>query len=304
MRVLVMGGTGLIGRATVQSLLEAGDDVSVASRSRPAGLPSGARWCPLDVSDAARVLEVTRDCAPDAVLHLAALLQFDCDRDPARAIRVNVDGTLHALEACRELGIARMVFGSSIAVYGPTHELMREDGWTFSGTGLYGVTKLMGEALGARYRAEHGIEFVALRYSGVFGPDEFAKEAPSAGMSAVRKRILECAKGREISIEGASGGEQIHLTHVLDAANATCLALRHPSPSFPVYNVAGPRENYVSLKGLYDAVRAIAPSAGRPLWKGAGKTAGPVDIGRIRQDLGFTPSVRLADGLRQMLIGQ
>lgn len=301
MRILVVGGTGLIGRVSVERLCEMGADVTLISRRRPAPLPDGAKWLKCDILQYEQLEKIVRTVSPTAILHLAALLQSACDQDPSMATRVNVDGTLNVLEISRLLGIRRVVFGSSIAVYGQTQDLMREESWEFRATGLYGVTKLMGEALGARYQAEFGVKFIALRYSGVFGPEEPHDRTQSAGMSLVRKQILQCAKGLDVTVNGAIGTERIHLTYVSDAAEATCLALLHPNPSYSVYNVGGPSENYVSLQDLYEAVRLLVPSAGSPLWSGSGKTAGPVDTSRIQTDLGFEPSVSLVDGLRQSL---
>jgi nucleoside-diphosphate-sugar epimerase len=197
------------------------------------------------------------------------------------------------LEACRTLKIGRVVFGGSIASYGERSDLMREDDPPVTATGLYGMTKRLGEMVGARYAALHGLTFVSLRYGGVFGP----VEVKSAGMALVRQRIKETALGKDVSVEGASGTERVHLTHVLDAARATLAALTHPRPAHQIYNVAGPDANYVSLTDMHAAVRRLAPKAGKALFNGKGKSSGPVDTGRLRSDLGYTPSISLDEGL-------
>jgi len=294
MRIALIGGTGLIGSACVSAAVAAGHSVTVVSRNRPAGTEDVHSWVGADIVDAAAVRRALADSKPDAVLHLAAYLQFACEQNPAEAVRINVDGTLNVLEACRELRIPRVVFGGSIASYGERHDLMREDDPPAGATGLYGMTKRLGEMLGARYAALHAMTFVSLRYGGVFGP----VEVKSAGMALVRQRIKETAKGKDVLIEGAEGSERFHLTHVSDAANATLAALTHPRPAHPIYNVAGPEENYCSLQEMHAAVRRIVPGAGNANFSGRGKSAGPVDTSRMRADLGFTPSVSLEEGLR------
>lgn len=301
MRVLIIGGSGLIGRAAAATLLEAGDEVSVASRGQPQAPMPGVSWCPLDICDARAVHALVQRTRPHAVLHLAALLQFDCEREPTRAVRVNIDGTLNVMEASCKYSVRRVVFGSSVAVYGPTSETLREEAWTFGDVGLYGVTKLMGEALGRRYRAEHGLQFIALRYSGVFGRQDPGCTAPSSGMSLARKRILECAKGSDVPVDGADGTEHTHLTHVVDAAEATRLALHHPAPAHEIYNVAGPTGNHMTLRELHEAVRMLRPSAGSALWQGKGRTVGLVDTARIREDLGYRPRITVLAGLAEAL---
>lgn len=292
MQVALIGGTGLIGAASAEALLAAGHSVTLVSRHPPAST-GAARWLAGDIGDPAAIRAALATARPDAVLHLAAYLQFACEQNPAEAVRVNVDGTLNVLEACRALCIPRLVFGGSIASYGERADLMREDDPPAASTGLYGMTKRLGEMLGARYAALYGLTFVSLRYGGVFGP----VEVRSAGMALVRQRIKETARGKDVEIEGASGLERFHLTHVTDAAHATVAALVHPKPAHQVYNVAGPEANYMSLAQMHAAVRRLAPRSGNALFRGQGKSAGPVDTSRLRADLGFEPSVSVAAGL-------
>lgn len=293
MRVALIGGTGLIGTASAAALLAAGHSVTLISRNAPGRPSRGPAWVRGDIGDAAGIRAALAEARPDAVLHLAAYLQFACEQNPAEAVRVNVDGTLNVLEACRDLGIARLVFGGSIATYGERADLMREDDPPAAATGLYGMTKRLGEMLGARYAALHRLTFVSLRYGGVFGP----VEVKSAGMALVRQRIRETARGADVVIEGASGNERFHLTHVTDAAAATLAALSHPRPAHQVYNVAGPDANYLSLAEMHGVVRRLAPGAGRAVFSGRGKSAGPVDTTRLRADLGFVPTVSVEAGL-------
>ena len=284
MRCAIGGGTGLIGTACAEAATAAGHSVIVISRQGPTKA---------DIGVAAAIHAALAAARPDAVLHLAAYLQFACEQHPAEAVRVNVDGTLNVLEACRALGIPRVVFGGSIATYGERTDLMREDDPPSASTGLYGMTKRLGEMLGARYSDLYGMTFISLRYGGVFGP----VEVKSSGMALVRQRIKETALGQDITIEGASGNERFHLTHVTDAASATLAALTHPKPAHRIYNVAGPAENYLSLAQMHAAVRKLAPSAGKAIFAGQGKSAGPVDTTRLREGLGFVPSVSVEDGL-------
>lgn len=294
LRVAVLGGSGLIGSATAARLSAQGCRVTVLSRKRPSSMPAGCDWRAADVVDAAGLHAALDALRPGAIVHLAAFLQFACEQDPAQAIRVNVDGTVHVLEACRALGLRRLVFASSIAAYGERTDLMREDDPPGARTGLYGMTKRLGEMLGSRYADLHGLEFVALRYAGVVGPGE----VHSPGMALVRQRIRECAAGRDVVVEGASGEEHSHFTHASDAAEATCRAVLHPSPKHRLYNVGGPAGNWRRLRDYHAAVAALVPGAGRALWQGRGKDSGPVDLSRLAEDFGFVPSTSIEQGLR------
>lgn len=294
MRVALLGGSGLIGGTTAARLAAQGAQVIVLSRNEPPRLAPGCQWRGADVTDAAGLEHALAAVQPGVVVHLAAFLQYACEQDPTQAVRVNVDGTVNVLEACRRLGVRRMVFASSIAAYGERSDLMREDDPPGARTGLYGMTKRMGEMLGERYAALHGLEFIALRYAGVFGPGE----VHSPGMALVRQQIKQCALGHDVVVDGATGDERSHLTHAEDAAEATCRAALHPKPAHRVYNVGGPPQNWITLREFHAAVRVLAPGAGSALWRGRGRDSGPVDLARLREDLGFTPAVTVAAGLR------
>lgn len=300
MRIAIVGGTGMVGSATAARATRAGCDVTVMSRARPASVPGGTSWLPADVTQPRALATALEEARPDVLVHLASYLQFACEENPAEAIRVNVDGMVNVLEACRAARVRRVVFGSSIAAYGHREDTMREDDPIPANVGLYGMTKRVAEMLGARYRALHGLEFLALRYSGVIGPGE----SHSPGMALVRHRIKQCALGEDVRIEGASGDERVHITHSTDAAEATLRAATCESPSHLVYNVAGPDENYVTLREFHRAVCEVAPGAGRAIWSGSARSAGLADTTRARDDLAWTPSVRLHDALRRDLFPQ
>lgn len=295
MHVAIIGGTGLIGTAVTLLLTKLGHSVSTLSRRPAAPAPAtGVEWFECDITDGAKLNTTLACIRPDAVVHLAAYLQFACDQNPLEAVRINVDGTLNVLQSCRSLEIKRVIFGSSISAYGERDDLMNETDPPSVNTGLYGMTKRLGEMLGERYAALYGLKFIALRYCGIFGPGEVS----SAGMALVRQQIKSTASGRDVLVEGASGNERIHLTHVTDAAAATLRALQHPEPKYTIYNVAGPDQNYRTLKDFHLAVREIAPNAGNVVWLGQGRSAGPADTRRLREDLGFQPSVSLHAGLK------
>ena len=302
MRVAILGGTGSIGMATAARLAGQGVGVTIMSRSVPPALPADVEWMRADVTDRAGLRAALQRAQADRLVHLAALLQFACDHDPVEAGRVNVDGTLNVLEACRDLGIERVVFGSSIAVYGERRDLMRESDELPADPTLYGLTKQLAESWGERYRVRHGVHFIALRYSGVFGPGEVA----GPGMAQVRAQIFQCARGDDVRVDGASGEERVHLTHVADAAGATIAALLAPMvPPRVTYNVAGPAGNYMSMRELHALVRELVPTAGRAIWSSqVARSAGPVDTSRIAEDLGWRPVTSVRDGLAEILMPQ
>lgn len=174
MKALVTGGTGLVGRYIVETLLESGYDVTVAGRTPPAdGL------LPRAVAFRAATLEpeaIDEDlfAGIDAVVHAA----FDHlpgryrggeGDDPERFRRLNLDGSIRLFEAAKRAGVRRAVFLSSRAVYDgvPPGTPLTED-LNLKPASLYGDIKLLGEQALAALNAPD-FTTSSLRLTGVYG---------------------------------------------------------------------------------------------------------------------------------------
>jgi len=176
MKVLVTGGAGFIGSHVTDAYVARGAKVWVLdnlSSGRRQNLNPQATFVEADIRDDDEVAALFRDAGGfDLVNHHAA--QIDVRKsvnDPRYDASINVDGLLNLTERSREHGVRRFVFVSSGGVvYGepdvrPTPERMPK-----LPKSPYGVTKLVGEHYLHYYASIHGLEYVALRYSNVFGP--------------------------------------------------------------------------------------------------------------------------------------
>jgi uronate dehydrogenase len=152
MKVLITGAAGRIGTVLTRGLeheLRLTDHVEL----------DDPRFVPADLTDAAAVERVVDGV--DAVVHLGAVpdeAPFDTIAGP------NLHGPFHVFDACRRLGVRRIVYASSNHATGmyPVGEPLTED-VVPRPDGLYGVSKVYGEALGRMYVDRFGLEFVALR---------------------------------------------------------------------------------------------------------------------------------------------
>jgi nucleoside-diphosphate-sugar epimerase len=116
------------------------------------------------------LLHALRDARPDLIFHSAAILSAFAEERPQAAYRTNATGTYNVLEAALVLGIARVMFTSTIATYGPGAALTVDETTRQRPTTMYGVTKAFGEMLGEYYAARFGLDFRAVRLPSVIGP--------------------------------------------------------------------------------------------------------------------------------------
>lgn len=173
MRILITGAGGQIGHDLISALLASGHDVistDLAPRP-PSHAHAGGQWHRLDVTDAAAVRTMFMALRPHLVFHLAAILSARGEHDPQLAYDVNQTGTWNVLEAARLAEVHRLIFTSSIAVFGPLPEAALPDPCpddvALYPTTMYGVTKVSGELLCAYYRNRFGIDCRGVRFPGL-----------------------------------------------------------------------------------------------------------------------------------------
>ena len=139
----------------------------IARRPDAAQLDPSVPWHDLDVTDEASVEELFAEVRPHRVFHLAAILSARGEEIPQRTYAVNQTGTVNVLEACRKLEVERVVFTSTIAVFGPGLPDVVGDDVPLQPTTMYGVTKVAGELLGDYYWRRFGLDFRAVRFPGL-----------------------------------------------------------------------------------------------------------------------------------------
>jgi threonine 3-dehydrogenase len=173
MKILITGAGGQIGHDLIGALVSAGHDlVSTDLAPRPPShAHAGGEWQRLDVTDPAAVQHTFTETRPELVFHLAAILSARGEQDPRLAYDVNQTGTWNVLEAARRAKVNRLIFTSSIAVFGPPPSAPLPDPCpddvALHPTTMYGVTKVAGELLCAYYRSKYGIDCRGVRFPGL-----------------------------------------------------------------------------------------------------------------------------------------
>jgi threonine 3-dehydrogenase len=171
MRIMLTGAGGQIGRDLVAELLRRAPETTVvATDLRPPTStedPPQVSWRRLDVTDEAATRTLIAEVKPDTVFHLAAILSAKGEKDPVVAYAVNQTGTWNVMEACRAAGVARFVFTSSIAVYGPGLPDPTPDEVALHPQTMYGATKVAGELLCEYYTRRGWLDCRGVRFPGL-----------------------------------------------------------------------------------------------------------------------------------------
>jgi len=196
MRSLVTGGAGFIGSHLVDALAARGDDVLVlddfssGKRENIAGaLDAGVEVIELDVSDAEAMFDAIGTFRPESVFHLAA--QIDVRRsmaDPGFDARLNVVGTVNALEGAARAQVSKLVFTSTGgAIYGEgaerTDELPFAESARCAPFSIYGQSKFAAEGYIDLYARTRGLPATILRLGNIYGPRQ--DPATEAGVVAI-----------------------------------------------------------------------------------------------------------------------
>lgn len=301
--ILVTGGMGFIGLHTARALVDQGHDV-VITRYRATREPEFIKELlggkvvleTMDVTDLGRVFDVMYRHQVDSVAHLAvpglgAL-------SPAEDARVNIGGLMNVLEASRILGVKRVSLASSVAVYaGSALRPHREDDpLPIRSPNPTCAFKKSFEILGGHFAERTGLEVVALRIGGIYGPLYHS-------MANLPSRLVHAAvRGRNPDFAGARGGvpyreDASELCYVKDCAQGIARVHLAPSLEHRVYNVSGGRA--VTNGELAAAVEKAVPGAHFELRSRTEEAPPPatLDISRLSNELGYKPAFPLEQAI-------
>ncbi len=174
MKILLTGAGGQIGHDLIGALVAGGHEVistDLAPRPPSHAHAGGESWQRLDVTDGSATEKLFEKIKPELVFHLAAILSARGEKDPKLAYDVNQTGTWNVLEACRKTAVKRLVFTSSIAVFGPPPSGPlpdpTPDDVALHPTTMYGVTKVAGELLCAYYTKKFDVDCRGVRFPGL-----------------------------------------------------------------------------------------------------------------------------------------
>ena len=291
MKILVTGGAGFIGSHVVDRLLAAGHEPRIFDVRRSKYHAAGEVDLVLgDLGDRAALRGALAGC--DAIAHLAAVADVNIvASNPAEANRVNAEGTFALLEAMRAVDVGRLLYASTVWVYGgASEEEVDEDTPIALPDHVYTATKLAGEAYCHSFAQLYGLEQTILRFGIPYGPR--AREATVVPAFVARARA-----GKAIMIAG-DGRQSRQFVYVEDLAQGVVAALQ-PTAAGRVYNLVG--DASTTVREIADTVREIVgdvPIVHTPE-RPADLRIGRVSGVRAAAELGWQATTPFVDGVRR-----
>lgn len=269
MKIFVTGGTGFIGGEVVRQLRARGDEVVCLARSPEKAAKLVDLGCAIvsgDLGDEAAIREGMEGC--DAVVHAAAMYEvgIPVKQHPAM-YDANVRGTERVLRAALEAKIPKVVYVSTVGVFGNTHREVVDESYEHPGkefTSYYEETKLEAHRIAKRMSAEEGLPCTIVQPGGVYGPDD---------TSQIADLLEQFFAGRMPLLPFPELG--ICLTHVEDIAGGILLALDKGTAG-EIYVLSGP------VTTMRDAIETVAGLTDRK----APKHAMPVPLMKAMTPIG------------------
>jgi UDP-glucose 4-epimerase len=300
MNFLVTGAAGFLGSALANRLAREGhqvrglDDLSAGD---PGRLDPDVLFTRGDVVDRPKLWTLLQDV--DCIYHLAARVSVpESVLYPREYNAVNVGGTVSVMEAMRDVGVKRVVFASSGAVYGDQGSQPLQEDSQPQPLSPYAVSKLSAEYYVRTIGALWGIETVALRVFNVYGPGQ---PLPAAHPPVIPNFLRRTVRGGTLVIHG-KGQQTRDFVFVTDAIEAMVSAATAPTIDKSIINIGSGVET--SIRELAQEALETVGSSEEWIFKedqDPGSSRMCADISRAKKKLGYRPVVSLHEGLERMV---
>jgi len=304
--IFLTGGAGFIGSTLAGKLHEANriviyDNLSRDSlKDKPWAAHPNVSVVRGDVTDAPALLRAVEEAQPQVFVHLAAIAGIDTViRSPTTTMRVNLVGTVNALDAASRLkNLERFVDFSTSEVFG-SHAFRADEaqrtsvGAVGEARWIYAVSKLAGEHLVHAYHREFAMPTVTLRPFNVYGPGQI-------GEGAIHRFVVSALRGDDLEIHG--DGTQIRAwCYVDDMVEGVLAAMEHPNAIGHSFNIGNARA-VVTIYGLASTIVRVLESKSqiRFIRKDYADVELRVpNVDKARDLIGFEAKVDLEEGLRR-----
>jgi len=294
MNIIVTGGAGFIGSHIVDKLIQKKHNIMVIdnlSTGKIENVNNKAVFVKKSILD--NLSNEFNEFKPEAVFHLAAQVNLRVSlNQPFTDAQTNILGTVNILESCRKHDVKKIIYSSSVAVYGEPKELPVNEKHTTYTVSPYGTSKLCAEKYIELYKKTYGLENTILRYSNVYGPRQ--NTLGEAGVITIF--INNLLANKKCNIFG-TGSQTRDFVYVDDVAEANVLALEK---SNGIINIG--TQTQTDINKLYKNISELTGSNQKPIYQSSIKgevMKFVVNISKAKQELGWTARTELRKGLEK-----
>jgi len=296
-RALVTGGAGFIGSYLIPELLHRGFDVTAFDLARePLALVpilDKITYIQGDLSSGPDLYRVMMTEKITDVFHLGSILAGPCEENPRMGFQVNMESTLHLLDASAAMKVNRFIMLSSISVFGRDVSEPVADNAVKNPETIYGQTKLASEHLLKWFYRKHGLDARALRFTWVFGPGR------TRGITALWSSAILDAVACGESLVVSNPDETGDWLYVKDAVKAIMTLYDAETPTQRIYNIAG---GAYSIRDVVNVAQAFKPDAKITLVEDGGRQSpypAAYDDSAARREIGWKPSYSIEDAVKE-----
>lgn len=283
-KTIVTGGAGFIGSTIASKLIESNKEVVIydnLSVGKKENIPENCKLIKGDLMDKNLLKQAMQDC--DVLFHNAAFVSIRGSFLKLRhEINSNCLGTLNAFESALDAGVKKIIFASSMAVYGHPKYLPVNEKHPLTANSPYGLSKIRGEQYCKIFEKEYGIKTISLRYFNTYG----IKQTPSPYVGVTTIFITNVLKGQPMIVFG-DGSQTRDFVWVEDVAQANLLAAES-NISNEVFNVGSGEQ--ISVNKIANMIRDLMGGEIKYGEKPPGEINHIVsDINKIKSLLGYMP---------------
>jgi UDP-glucose 4-epimerase len=296
MKVLVTGGAGFIGSHVVDALVRQGYQVVVVdnlSTGRPENINPAATFYQADISNS-ELEEIFEKERPELINHQAAqtVIQKSME-DPVFDAKQNILGSLNLVLQCLRFGVKKIIYASSVGVYGEPKYLPLDENHPVNPISYYGISKHTAEHYLHLAHLQHMLSYVVLRYPNVYGP----RQSPEGEAGVVAIFTRQMLRGERPTIFG-KGDKTRDYVHVSDVVTANLLAMEGDGNG--VYNLGTGVET--SDQEMFNLLAELTGYQGKPRY--APVREGEIykiclDSSKAQKELDWQPQFLLREGLSE-----
>ena len=287
--VLVTGGTGFIGSHLVETLKDF-CSVIVLSHTRKM---KGVTILNADLRDENEIRKKMSDVDIDIVFHLAGNVKLLGKDTAEEHLEINATVTKNLLEACRRKDIEKIIYSSSMSVFGNPLYLPVDEKHPKIPKSFYGMSKFLGEIYCNEYHDFYGLDTIILRYSDVFGPGQ-----PMVWVTSIF--INNALYDKPLQIYG-SGKSSSDFVYVKDVVNANILAASKKNAIGEDFNIGSGKET--TIEELAYTIKKLTGkgSISYISEKNEKRRMFVFDISKAKKIIGYTPQHILEEGLLEQI---